>query len=110
MTTPADELSEIHAKLPTIRVASDGEVVFCHELPNYAHTDSVSSTKNSKGHRLAIAISTRAQRARKNAAFDRWFDITLATPRQTNNQAGTVTVEDAANRGLVDKFQAELTK
>lgn len=106
----ADELSEIHAKPLTIRVASDGEAVFCLELPNCAHTDGASFTKNSKSHRLAIAISTRAQRARKNAAFDHWFDITLATPRKANNQSATITVENAANHGLADKFQADRTK
>jgi hypothetical protein len=94
----------------TIRVASEGEAVFCVESPNCAHTDGVPFTKISKSHRLAIAISTRDQRARKNAAFDNWFDITLATSRKTNNQAATITVENAANRGLADKFQADRTK
>jgi len=106
----ADELSGIHAKPLTIRVASEGEAVFCVESPNCAHTDGVPFTKISKSHRLAIAISTRDQRARKNAAFDNWFDITLATSRKTNNQAATITVENAANRGLADKFQADRTK
>lgn len=106
----ADELSEIHAKPLTIRLANNGEALCCPESPNCAHTDGASFAKNSKSHRLAIAISTRDQRARKNATFDQWFDITLATSRKTNNRAATITIEDTANRGLVDKFQADRTK
>lgn len=106
----ADELSETRAQSLAIRVAHDGEALSCPESPNFVHADGISFAKTSKSHRLAIAISTRDQRARKLAAFDQWFDITLATPRKTNNRAATTTIEDTANRGLVEKFQADQTK
>lgn len=107
----ADELSETSARQSlAIRVAHDGEALCCPESPNFVHADGTSFAKTSKSHRLAIANSTRDQRARKLAAFDQWFDITLATPRKTNNRAANTTIEDTANRGLVEKFQADQTK